>query len=299
MAKHPIVPYIRESDFAVRKPWTVAARRLLDYLLVYIQEGECLFHVNDIAYEFRSGEFCLIQPGSLTVLEGKTNSITPFAHLDWFYDEAREERFPTRPGQIDITPYKHLLQPRLNDLHGIDIPVRLRPKQPIQLRDRFLEMVDCWQHRNPLMQLRAQTLGTEVLHAILEDHSEDLRLTEKSAPQPMNWITSFISFRLSEPLTVREMAARANLSPSRFSAKFKEEFGVAPHRYLLRLRIQHAKELLADSAHGMEEIAAYCGFADIHHFAKMFKKETGTTPGAFRKAADNAHNGHDNAAPSV
>ncbi|QHW34973.1 AraC family transcriptional regulator [Paenibacillus rhizovicinus] len=284
MAKQPIVPYIRESDFAVRKPWTVAARTLLDYLLVYIQEGECLFHVNEQAYDFRGGDFCLIQPGSLTVLEGKTNSITPFAHLDWFYDERREERFPTRPGQIDITPYRHLLQPRLNDLQGIDIPVRLRPKQPIQLRSRFLEMVECWQHRNPLMQLRAQTLGAEVLHTILEDHSEDLKQTEKSAPQPMNWMTSFISFRLSEPLSVSEMAARANLSPSRFSAKFKEEFGVAPHRYLLQLRIQHAKELLTNSAHGMEEIAGYCGFADIHHFAKMFKKEAGVTPGAFRKA---------------
>ncbi|NBC69831.1 helix-turn-helix domain-containing protein [Paenibacillus sacheonensis] len=285
MAAQPVAPYIRESDFAVREPWSMAARRLLDYLLVYVQEGDCLFHIDGEPYELHGGDFCLIQPGSLTVLEGKTNTITPFAHLDWFYDAFREERFPTRSGQIDLTPYQHLLQPRLNDLHGIDIPVRLRPKQPIQLRDKLLEMVDSWQRRNPLMQLRAQTLAAEILHTILEDHSEDLKQTEKSAPQPMNWITSFISFRLSEPLSVQEMAARANLSPSRFSAKFKEQFGVAPHRYLLRLRIQHAMELLRDPDLAMEEIAAYCGFADIHHFAKTFKKETEATPGAFRKAA--------------
>ena len=46
LARQPIVPFIREGDFAVRAPWSVAARRLLDYLLVYIQEGECLFQVD-------------------------------------------------------------------------------------------------------------------------------------------------------------------------------------------------------------------------------------------------------------
>ncbi|WP_258171149.1 AraC family transcriptional regulator [Paenibacillus sp. R14(2021)] len=283
MAKQPIVPYIREGDFAVRKPWSMAARRLLDYLLVYVQEGECLFHVDGEPYAFRSGEFCLIQPGSLNELEGRTNTITPFTHLDVFYDSLREERFPTRSGQVDLTSYRHLIQPRLNDLQGIDIPVRLRPKQPIPFRDLFIEMVECWQHRDPLMQLRAQSLATEVVLTILEDHTADLKQAERSAPQPLNWITSFLSFHLSEHLSVQEMAQRANLSPSRFSAKFKEQFGLPPHQYLMQLRIRHARELLSGSNHAMEEIAAYCGFADIHHFSKSFKKETGTTPGAFRK----------------
>ncbi|WP_240546615.1 AraC family transcriptional regulator [Paenibacillus artemisiicola] len=282
LVRHPVVPYVREGDYAVRTPWTVAARRLLDYLLVYIQEGECLFHVDGEPYEFRAGEFCLIQPGSLTVLEGKTNSITPFAHLDWFYDDFRETRYPTRPGQVDLAPYRHLLQPRLNDLQGVHIPVKLRPKQPVQLRDRFLEVVENWQNRSPLAQLRVQTLASELLLAILDDHTEGLKEAERAAPQPLSWVTSFMSFRLSEPLSVQEMAARANLSPSRFSAKFKAQFGVAPHRYLLRLRIQYARELLRHTAHSLEDIAAYCGFADVHHFAKTFKKEEGRAPGAYR-----------------
>ena len=37
----PVVPYIREADFAIRKPWYTPPRRLLDYLLLYVQEGEC------------------------------------------------------------------------------------------------------------------------------------------------------------------------------------------------------------------------------------------------------------------
>ncbi|BBH21731.1 hypothetical protein Back11_30760 [Paenibacillus baekrokdamisoli] len=286
MAKHPIVPFIREGDFAVRNPWILPERRLLDYLLVYFQEGECMFRVDDVDYEFRVGDFCLIQPSSLIRLEGRTNTITPFVHMDLFYDSYREERFPTKGGQIDLSAYAHLMQTKLNDLNGIQIPVKLRPKQPIALRDTFLRLVECWQYRDPLMQLRAQSLATEVILTILEDHT-DLRTTEKAAPQPLNWITSFISFRLSEPLSIHEMARRAHLSPSRFSAKFREQFGTAPHQYLLNLRIHHARELLITSELRMNEIADYCGFADIHHFAKAFKKQVGIAPGAYRKMEKN------------
>ncbi|MFC5652788.1 helix-turn-helix domain-containing protein [Paenibacillus solisilvae] len=282
MVKHPVVPFIREGDFAVRKPWIYPERRLLDYLLVYFQEGECMFRVDGVDYEFRSGDFCLIQPGILNQLEGRTNTITPFVHLDVFYDSRREERFPTKGGQTDLSAYLHLMQPRLNDLTGIELPVKLHPKHPIAFRDTFVRMVECWQYRDPLMQLRAQSLATEIILTVLEDHT-DLRAAEKAAPQPLNWITSFFSFRLSEPLSVNEMARRANLSPSRFSAKFKEQFGIAPHRYLLGLRIHHAKELLATTDLQLHEIADYCGFADIHHFAKAFKNQVGAAPGAYRK----------------
>jgi transcriptional regulator GlxA family with amidase domain len=55
-----------------------------------------------------------------------------------------------------------------------------------------------------------------------------------------------------------------------------------PHRYLLELRIKHAKELLATTGLNLQEIAAYCGFADIHHFSKAFKKAIGLPPGEFR-----------------
>ena len=180
-----------------------------------------------------------------------------------------------------------MLQPRLNNLQGIEHPGPAEAEAADPAARPFLGDGRELAGRDPLLQLRVQTLASEVLLSILEDHTADLEQAERSAPQPMNWITSFMSFRLSEPLAVHEMAARANISPSRFSAKFKAQFGVAPHRYLLRLRIKHARELLAGSEHAIEEIAAYCGFADVHHFAKTFKKETGVAPGAFRKAGKN------------
>ena len=81
MEKHPVVPFIRESDFAVRRPWYSPERRLLDYLIIFVQKGQCAFTVDGQRHLFNPGEFCLIQPGSLTELEGLTKP-EPGGNLD-------------------------------------------------------------------------------------------------------------------------------------------------------------------------------------------------------------------------
>jgi transcriptional regulator GlxA family with amidase domain len=107
-----------------------------------------------------------------------------------------------------------------------------------------------------------------------------------SSSHTFNWITSYLSFNLNEPLSIENMARRANLSPSRFSALFKRRYSLSPHQYLLNLRVNHAKELLRNTELSQGEIAVYCGFSDIHHFSKTFKKRTGATPGEYQQQPD-------------
>jgi transcriptional regulator GlxA family with amidase domain len=52
----------------------------------------------------------------------------------------------------------------------------------------------------------------------------------------------------------------------------------------LRLRIEHAQALLHTTDLPQRDIAEYCGFADIHHFSKAFKRITQLSPGAYRTA---------------
>jgi AraC-like DNA-binding protein len=281
MSKQPIVPYIRECDYAEREPWFMPERRLLDYLLIYIQEGQCLFRVDGEEYHFTSGDFCLIQPRSLNYLEGLTATRTPFAHFDIFYHAERESSFPTKAGQIDLSMYAHLVQPRLNDLLGVNIPVKFIPRNPLKFRNALLNMVECWQDRDPLKQLKAQSLAMELIISILEDNRQSGIQLDSSSPS-LHWLSSYLSFHMMEPLTVQDMAKRANLSVSRFSALFKLQFGVPPHHFLLNMRINHAQELLRNSEFVQEEIAAFCGFADVHHFSKAFKSMVGLSPGRFR-----------------
>ncbi|OAS21253.1 helix-turn-helix domain-containing protein [Paenibacillus oryzisoli] len=279
----PIVPYIRECDFAVRKPWNYPERRLMDYLLVYIQEGTCCFWVNDQKYMFYAGQFCLVQPGSLVTLEGLTNTVTPFLHFDIAYSPLREESFPTRPGQIDLSAYNHLIQPSLHDLFKIRVPVHIQPQDPILLKEKLLQTIELFYVPNSLTQLRTQQLMLDIILSIMEPY-------QREAPSPapsLNWITSYFSHHLSDPISVKDMAGRANLSLSRFSFLFKQRYGTSPHQYLLQMRIHHSQELLTNTELSLESISDYCGFADLHHFSKIFKQRTGTTPGEHRKSTKN------------
>lgn len=280
--KHPVVPYVRQSEHAVRKPWGYRNRRLLDYLIVYVQAGYFRVVADGQTYDFREGDLCVLQPGTLVELYGLTDTITPYAHLDFFYNPEREAGFPTRPGQVDLTAYAHLLQPRLDKLAGVPIPVRVESKDAARLRDSLLRVVEFFPGTDVHSKLKTQLGASDFFLALLEACCPDDG-PSRGSPTALNWIFSYLSLHLSEPVSVQNMADKANLSVSRFMVLFKRQFGQSPHQYLLNMRLGHARELLETTALSQEEIADYCGFAHLHHLSKAFRKRFGMPPGAVRK----------------
>lgn len=83
-------------------------------------------------------------------------------------------------------------------------------------------------------------------------------------------------------LSLNEVAARANLSASHFSAVFSQETGQTFKEYLTGVRIGKAKELLRMTMLRSAEIAYQVGYNDPHYFSSAFKKNTGLSPMEFR-----------------
>lgn len=79
---------------------------------------------------------------------------------------------------------------------------------------------------------------------------------------------------------------RSALSPCVLTSLFKKTTGLPPHAFLLACRIQRAKELLHGTSQSISQIAQLLNFSSPQHLAMHFKRETGTTPTAYRK--DNA-----------
>jgi AraC-like DNA-binding protein len=282
VSENSIVPYIRDASFAVRTPWYTGPRRLLDYLLMYVQEGEVVACVNEHQYRLSAGNFCLIQPGELHTLKGLTDTITPYAHFDVFYNPARQRSFVVRQGQVDVSSFEELIQPDLDVMTGVRVPTRFVPLNPAQFRDTMLRMIGVWQQQDLIGRLESQYLATGLVLALLQTYAGG-NPESSNRPEFLNWITSFMSLHLSEPLPVAHMAKRAGLSATRFSQVFRERFGRPPHQFLLHLRIQRAQDLLQHTSLTLRQIAVQCGFADVHHFTKAFKKTTGQTPGSYRR----------------
>jgi AraC-like DNA-binding protein len=94
----------------------------------------------------------------------------------------------------------------------------------------------------------------------------------------------FINAHLADDLRLASMSSVAGLSPYHFSHLFTAAIGMPPHRYLLKLRIERARERLRFSRDSILAVALDCGFKDASHFARVFARETGLSPRQFRQA---------------
>ena len=93
----------------------------------------------------------------------------------------------------------------------------------------------------------------------------------------------YIGHHYADPeLSLNDMAARANLSASHFSAVFSQETRQTFKEYLTEIRINKAKELLRMTRLRSADIAYQVGYNDPHYFSSVFKKNTGLSPIEFR-----------------
>ena len=94
----------------------------------------------------------------------------------------------------------------------------------------------------------------------------------------------FIETHAKYPVKLKDIADSVHLSEIYFHNIFTESTGRSPHQYLIDCRIENAKKLLWNTAIPICRIAEDTGFGCQQYFSKVFKKETGTTPAAYRKS---------------
>lgn len=98
----------------------------------------------------------------------------------------------------------------------------------------------------------------------------------------------YLHAHLGENIHLEDIARAAGMSPFHFSRRFRRSTGVPPHRYLVRLRVQRARELLLWANARLSDVAAQVGFYDQSHLATHFKLAFGITPSRFSAQ----HGGH-------
>lgn len=292
---HAIAPYIRNSDYAIRRPFFLGERSLLDYIIFYAQEGQFEIQIDGVLHVVKEGDLCLLQPGDIHTIKGIGNTINPYVHLDFFYNPHRERSFVTRPGQLDMSPFVDFMQPRIHDCETINIPFKLNTANPSKLRDLTFKIIENWQLQTYIGMMEANQLAHEWLTLVFKTYMTPGPRTLTNQPF-LNWITSYFAFHISEPIHIEDMAKRAGLSPSRFTVLFKQHFHMTPYQYLLKLRVEYAQELLRDGL-SLQTASEYCGFTDVHHFSKTFKSATGVNPGYYRRNRDKDHSIHNRSAP--
>ncbi len=107
-----------------------------------------------------------------------------------------------------------------------------------------------------------------------------------NAPDDYRRLTPAMEYVLEHyrrPISVADLARRAELSASQLQREFRRLFGMSVGDYLLRLRLLMAQRRLRETADAIGRIAADCGFYDQSHFTRAFKAHTGLAPQQYRR----------------
>ncbi|MDE6331727.1 MAG: AraC family transcriptional regulator, partial [Muribaculaceae bacterium] len=93
----------------------------------------------------------------------------------------------------------------------------------------------------------------------------------------------YIQEHYKEEIRLNELAGLVGMSPTAFSRFFKLRTGRSISDYMIDIRLGNATRLLADSSMSVAEICYDCGFNNVSHFNRIFRKKKGCSPREFRE----------------
>jgi YesN/AraC family two-component response regulator len=95
---------------------------------------------------------------------------------------------------------------------------------------------------------------------------------------------AYVHEHYADTISRSDLARHVALSDDYLTFCFRKELGVTPIAYLHRYRVNQAKQLLTKTSMSITEIALHVGFSDSSYFGRIFRRETGVSPQAYRQA---------------
>jgi AraC family transcriptional regulator, arabinose operon regulatory protein len=128
--------------------------------------------------------------------------------------------------------------------------------------------------------LAAQWVCVLALQAIHDAHTPAANAVDQRMSEWAGKVASNPGNRLS----IQDIAKETGLSRVHFTRRFKHVTGETPQAFIIRHRMDRAKELLRHSSMTLKEIADSLGYEDVYFFSRQFKGIVGKPPGAWRAA---------------
>ena len=224
-------------------------------------------------------ELMLIPPGGVFSMPGVTDfwvRLLEPLHSIHFYvrdeilREVAAEFWPGDPAKIELTPF-------FGDIDPVVENIARAANHAVSAGDGTSQLLADYLARALAVRLIAHSPGMmagSAARGMLE-------------PVQRQRLRDFVAAHLAHPIGLADLAAAAGISPSRLARGFKRDTGMTPYQYVLSARVHLAKKLLHTSTRPIAEIALACGFSHQEHLTRMFGREVGTTPAAYRRNGRN------------
>ena len=192
-----------------------------------------------------------------------------------------ETEGPTIKLTIDVSP--SLLQTAAEEMGVNSDLVSIAPQ--LYVRDPRIEHIG-WALKaeleadEPFGRLYADSLGLALAAHLLRRYAPVVprRAFSNLPKRRLQRAADYIHDNLAQDLTLTQLAAIANMSPSHFKVLFKQFVGMPVHQYVIRSRVEYAMGLLSHESLPLSDVAVRSGFADQSHMARCMRRITGVTP---------------------
>ena len=189
----------------------------------------------------------------------------------------------------------------LNDIvRELDPSIDDHPNQPFRFFTGPCDSGVFWRHRElvqrlesaePLESLWADVTALQLVADVLESAFVKHGVTRKPKREGTDAehaerteaAKTYLASRISERVTLDEVARAVHVSPFHLARIFQQQTGVPVHRYLTQLRLRASLERLAAGAGDLTELALELGFSSHSHFTDAFRREFGKAPSEIRK----------------
>lgn len=278
-------PYVRQAGNDWRKPWKINGRKLFDYLLVYVPEGEGVFSVGGKEFAVNDGDLVWIPPDTVHVMQGASKQMhCLYIHFDLYYDPARSHWDACIPGGVvDLTPWKEWIHPAVNEPVLSCLTGKIPICNQVKLKDLMIEI--CHKHSRYGNQacLELSGLMMSLIGLIVQDYwLFESEMSNLNNLKKINDAALYIQENINHDLDIADLAKRFHLSDSHFRKLFRQVHGRSPRSMHRRARMHKACELLNYTDMNVSEIADFLGFKSIHNFSRAFKEVTGFSPSGYR-----------------
>ncbi len=173
------------------------------------------------------------------------------------------------------------LEPHYRREHAFESRLKLDSRQLKEVTQLITRMVRQKQAAQPGHEFIQLALFMELVGFLSQGYGEMMSAPSRKLMEA-GAVFSHIERHFDRAITTTELCQIAHLSESSLLRMFHETVGTSPHDYLLTIRINHARNLLATSPDKITTIAFQTGFTDSNYFARQFKKRTGLSPAAYR-----------------
>lgn len=240
--------------------------------ICFCSKGEQIYKVNETLYQIKGGDLFITYPGEL---HGTGQFPEEKGEMYWLIINTvpakNSRRFLRFDGKLAGEWYRQVLQ----------LPRHFKGSRV--LKTKLEKIFQCYTPTISLLnEIRIQHLIADFLLEVI-NCSQSATIRKKA--ERMDKIETYIRTNLEEPVMLTQLASLTGLSLSRFKTWFKEETGTTPLDYILKYKINKAREILLKEQFSISSVAYKTGFQSAQYFATVFKKFTGMTPGEFKQTS--------------